>query len=225
MWLARFLSSLPAILKDYPKARWLFLTLTVKNCDITELGDTITAMNASWKRLLKRKEFAPVTGWIRTTEVTRGKDNTAHPHFHALLMVPPSWFSIHYVTQARWVAIWRDCAKLDYDPILDIRTVKAKGGKTDIHSAASETLKYAVKPSDMIDNPEWFLELTRQLHKRRFIATGGVLKDVLKIDQESNQDLITVGEEEPATADNEPRLAFAWKKTERQYKRAPWLDR
>nr|AYU67741.1 replication protein [Escherichia coli] len=28
----------------------------------------------------------------------------------------------------------------------------------------------------MVNDPEWFLELTRQLHKRRFISTGGALK-------------------------------------------------
>ncbi|KEM81862.1 replication family protein, partial [Escherichia coli 7-233-03_S3_C1] len=39
-----------------------------------------------------------------------------------------------------------------------------------------ETLKYSVKPEDMANDPEWFLELTRQLHKRRFISTGGALK-------------------------------------------------
>ncbi|MDI4746156.1 protein rep, partial [Salmonella enterica subsp. enterica serovar Kentucky] len=37
-----------------------------------------------------RKEFKPVQGWIRTTEVTRGRDGSAHPHFHTLMMVPPS---------------------------------------------------------------------------------------------------------------------------------------
>ncbi|WP_176687188.1 protein rep, partial [Escherichia coli] len=35
------------------------------------------------------------------------------------------------------------------------------------------TLKYSTKPADMVADPEWFLELTRQTHKRRFVATGG----------------------------------------------------
>ncbi|MDI5424891.1 ROK family protein, partial [Salmonella enterica subsp. enterica serovar Kentucky] len=34
-----------------------------------------------------------VQGWIRTTEVTRGRDGSAHPHFHTLMMVPPSMLS------------------------------------------------------------------------------------------------------------------------------------
>ncbi len=45
-----------------------------------------------------------------------------------------------------------------------------------LQSAVAETLKYSVKPEDMANDPEWFLELTRQLHKRRFISTGGGAK-------------------------------------------------
>src|SRR5699024_9369280 len=59
----------------YPTHRWLFLTLTVKNCEITELRDTLQDMNDAWRRLIKRVEFMKgVEGWIRTTEVTRPKD-------------------------------------------------------------------------------------------------------------------------------------------------------
>ncbi|MDI5829362.1 protein rep, partial [Salmonella enterica subsp. enterica serovar Kentucky] len=47
-----------------------------------------------------------------------------------------------------------------------------------IRAMGAETLKYSTKPADMVADPEWFLELTRQTHKRRFVATGGALKDV-----------------------------------------------
>ncbi|MDK6280879.1 protein rep, partial [Escherichia coli] len=76
MWQARFYQSLPKIVAEYPDARWLFLTLTVRNCPITELGDTLTVMNAAFQRLKDRKEFRGVLGWVRTTEVTRGKDGS-----------------------------------------------------------------------------------------------------------------------------------------------------
>ena len=59
-----------------------------------------------------------------------------------------------------------------------------------LQSAVAETLKYSVKPEDMANDPEWFLELTRQLHKRRFISTGGALKNVLQLDRETNEDLV-----------------------------------
>ncbi|MGJ8945859.1 protein rep, partial [Salmonella enterica subsp. enterica serovar Kentucky] len=110
MWQARFYQSLPKIVAEYPDARWLFMTLTVRNCPITELGDTLNVMNAAFQRLKDRKEFLGVLGWVRTTEVNRGKDGNAHPHFHILLMVSPSMLSCDgYVKHARWVVLWRDC--------------------------------------------------------------------------------------------------------------------
>ena len=60
MWQARFYQALPKIVVDYPSSRWLFLTLTVRNCEIGELGTVLTAMNAAFKRMEKRKELSPV---------------------------------------------------------------------------------------------------------------------------------------------------------------------
>ncbi|MBE3060692.1 protein rep, partial [Klebsiella pneumoniae] len=58
----------------------------------------------------------------------------------------------------------------------------------------AETLKYSTKPADMVADPKWFLELTRQTHKRRFVATGGALQDVLKPDQETGADMGSGGD-------------------------------
>ncbi|MEQ1965537.1 protein rep, partial [Xenorhabdus nematophila] len=181
-----------------------------------------------------RKEFKPVQGWIRSTEVTLGKNGSAHPHFHTLMMVPPSMLSGDgYVKHYRWIELWRDCLRIDYDPNIDVRVVKPKRPKEGelqlnttadlIRGAVSETLKYSTKPSDMVANPAWFLELTRQTFKRRFIATGGALKDVLKLDQETNEDLILADDMEDGSDDGS-RLAFGWKISERRYRRLPERD-
>ncbi|MFO5973178.1 protein rep, partial [Pseudomonas aeruginosa] len=64
---------------DSPDSRWMFLTLTVRTCASEELGETLSRMNTAFQRLKDRKEFRPVQGWIRTTEVTRGS-GSASPH-------------------------------------------------------------------------------------------------------------------------------------------------
>jgi hypothetical protein len=216
MWQARFLQALPSIEAAYPKAHWLFLTLTVRNCAITDLRRTLQTMNEAWVRLIKRLEFADnVQGWVRATEVTRGQDDTAHPHFHCLLMARPSYFSKHYVTQSRWTDLWRECARLDYKPIVDIRRVRARRGapgETPLRRALAETLKYAVKPSDM--HGEWLIELTRQVHKLRFLSAGGVLKSILKEFEESEQDLLLNGEDGEGA---DPALFFDWRREIRRY--------
>ena len=50
MWQARFYQSLPKIVEINPMARW-FLTLTVRNCAIEDLGVTLTKMNSAFQRL------------------------------------------------------------------------------------------------------------------------------------------------------------------------------
>ncbi len=89
MWKARCYQSLPRVVEDYPDARWMLLTLTVSNCAIGELGETLNRTNAAFQRLKERKEFRPVAGWIRTTQYTRDRVVTAHPYFYPLPMVPP----------------------------------------------------------------------------------------------------------------------------------------
>ena len=67
-------------------------------------------MNSAWQRLAQTKRFKGVVkGFIRTTEVTRGKDGDmmAHPHFHALLLVDSSYFARNYIKQLEWVEMWQ----------------------------------------------------------------------------------------------------------------------
>jgi plasmid rolling circle replication initiator protein Rep len=176
MWKAKAYQILPKVIEKYPTHRWLFMTLTQKNIHITELRETLTEMNKSFKRMVGRKRF-PGIGWLRATEVTKGKYKTAHPHFHCLLMVRPSYFSHNYIKQSEWVELWRDCLRLDYNPIIDIRAVKKE---LDPSVLIPELLKYCTKESDMVADREWFLALTQQLHNMRAISTGGVLKEYLR---------------------------------------------
>jgi len=217
MWMARFSAALPCVLTQHPTARFIFLTLTWKNVSIGLLRATLQLMNKAWQRLSQLKAFKIVLGWIRTTEVTRGKDGTAHPHFHALLMVPANYFTKNYLSQAEWVARWRRASRIDYTPVVDIRSVKqaTDGG---IISAVRETLKYSVKPSDMKADVGWFLEITRQLRKLRFIASGGLLKSILRPEDETEKDLLVMGDAEPS--DEKASVFFDWQGVPKRYRRA-----
>ena len=212
-WKAKAFQILPKIVETYPKHRWLFMTLTIKNCRITELRETVQYMNKSWQRLVQRKIF-PAVGWLRSTEVTRGKDNSAHPHFHSLLLVPSSYFGGGYMKQDDWVALWRKCMRLDYDPIMDIRAIKK--GKSPM-SLVPEILKYCTKESDLVANREWFLEFTKQMHKLRCVSTGGVLKEYLSTLEREPEDLIGKSEDEDVN-DDDLHLYFKWRYKEKKYR-------
>ena len=83
-----------------------------------------------------------------------------------------------------------------------------------MHDATLETFKYSVKPSDMLaydDQGAWLHEITRQTHKMRFIATGGVLKGILKGDEEiTNNEMIHVNDESEQSADTGERVGFSY---------------
>ena len=56
---------LEEIKTQYPTHRWVFLTLTVRNCDLVDLRDTLKDMNASWKRMSETVAFKKgVAGFI-----------------------------------------------------------------------------------------------------------------------------------------------------------------
>jgi hypothetical protein len=82
--------------------------------------------------------------------------------------------------------------------------------------AVAEILKYAVKPSDMIRDHEWFRELVDQTHKIRGVAIGGILKRYMKDREREN--LTQEPGEEPAAPSGE-QLFFWWRKEVQRYKR------
>ena len=212
-WKAKAYKVLPQIVAAYPTHRWLFVTLTLKNVPISKLRDTLTWMHESFKRMVKLKDF-PAIGWLKSTEVTRGKDGSAHPHFHCLLLVQSSYFGKNYLKQADWCELWRKSLRIDYQPVVDVQAVK-KGSQP--MSLVPELLKYCTKESDLVCDREWFLELTRQMHKLRCVATGGVLKQYLKELEQDPDDLI--GKEETAEKEiDEGHLYFGWKRREKKYK-------
>ena len=126
-----------------------------------------------------------VKGWFRALEVTYNDDSdTFHPHLHAVIMVDKSYFKAgckDYMETADWVQMWRTAAKLDYDPVCDVRRVKGKRK----HKAIAEVAKYTMKDTDFIkeapdltDTLVYFL--STGLKNRRLFAFGGILKDIAK---------------------------------------------
>lgn len=219
VWRARFLKAVPNVLQDHPNANWLFLTLTVRNCALEELRATVEEMNKAFGRMVKRKQF-PALGYVRSLEVTRGRDGSAHPHFHILMVVRPSYFKGQtYLSQETWTELWKSCLRIDYTPIVNIKAVKPKHKDNDngIQIAILETLKYGVKESDLIADSQWLEELTKQLHKTRAVSVSGLLKQY--ISEEEPEDLINTDEEgiDESVTEEEQQLWFGWREMVSRY--------
>lgn len=212
MWKARAYKILPKVVDAYPTHRWLFVTLTIKNVPIAELRKNLTQMNRGFQRLSQLKAF-PALGWLRSTEVTRGRDGNAHPHFHCLLLVQPSYFGQNYIKQAEWAEMWRKSMRLDYTPVMDVQAIKQSSRPMEL---VPELLKYCTKESDLVVDRAWLLELTRQMHKMRAVATGGVLKEYLRELEEEPDDLI--GEGDAPEGEDRGTLYFGWKRQSKRYR-------
>lgn len=177
-WRRELGNALPLIIAAHPTFRFVFLTLTVRNCPATELRETLKAMSAAWQRLTKRREVVPILkGFLRGTEVTRGEDGSAHPHFHVLMIVPARYFTADYIPQKRWRELWQEAARLDYDPSVNVKAVKDAAGLVD---EVTKIAAYSVKKAEAVADPEWFNDFHDQTLGFRFTNTGGLFRDYLK---------------------------------------------
>lgn len=162
------------------RKRFLLLTLTVRNAPVSELRQHLKAMSAAFHRFMRRKRIRIVClGWLRSTEITRSKENEAHPHIHALLIVPSNYFrqdNRNYLDQSIWQSLWRSAAGLNYDPVVDIRPLRGP-----IMKSLGEVTKYTVKPADLVASADWLKLYVKAIHKIRLFALGGCLKELARV--------------------------------------------
>lgn len=189
-------SKILEVLEESGKQKFLFLTLTVRNCPLRELGNQLDAMSVGYHRLTQRPAWRKrVLGVSRTTEITINHDDwSAHPHLHLLLHVPLDYgrkSSGLYWDLDAWKEQWAAAMGLSYDPQIDVQAIR--GGKTK-RQAIAEVSKYMAKPGDyLLDIDQvskagrWPVEsaqrhqdnlvyhLARQLRGRRLQSYSGTL--------------------------------------------------
>lgn len=192
------------------KPAFILLTLTTPNCRGDDLGDCITQMLKGFKRLFELKELGFVKGFLRTLEITYNpKRDDYNPHIHVMMGVHESYFSHGYLSQRRWLALWKKSVRRDDVQIVDARRIHGNGqGVGDTHSSAMagvlETAKYCTKPSDYMKfdektgkysvNDKVLEVLMRNLKGRKLVALGGAFREIhknLKMQDEESSDLIS----------------------------------
>lgn len=191
------------------QVRYLFITLTQKNCCGSELVQEINKINKSFSLLVdKTKRVQPATkfkkmllGYIKSTEVTYNpKTKTYHPHLHCIFAVQEEYFNkVNYINKNTWRAIWADLLKVDYLPQVNVQAIKPARQQ----KAVAELAKYPAKVSSILNLPQMqavqvIIDLTTLCYKRRFVAFGGIFKKtkaLLKLQdvEAENADLVGAG--------------------------------
>ena len=209
-------------IKQEPKGRFLFLTLTVKNVEGEALNSTISQLTKSFDRLFKRaKVQRNLLGYLRSVEVTHNEnDKTYHPHIHVLMMVRPSYFQSKkdYITQKEWSDMWSQSLKVDYVPMIDIRTVKETG--KGLRGAVLETAKYPTKPIKLdIENKQVVDDLYNGLYRKRQLGYGGLFKTIKKqlaLDDAENGNLVHTSDDKENISKGTEIVAI-WNATKQNY--------
>lgn len=199
-----------AILAD-KKARFIFVTLTIKNIAGDKLKETIKRMNEGFRRLTGKGKSGLVTskvfrdnllGYMKAIEVTyNARRNSFHPHIHCIFEVRPSYFgAAGYINHADWRKIWREVMGLDYEPQVNVKAIKNTTAK-----AVAEVAKYPVKTSGIlkIKNKEKaaaaLTQLKHGVHNCHFVTFGGDFRDYkrkLALDDIESGDLVHVETDE-----------------------------
>lgn len=201
--------------RDFPDYRYLFLTLTVRNCTSDELPKTLDLLYSGWRnfyhesglfRSYYRSKRPPVfQGSFRALEVKLGRDDVSwHPHLHVILAVKSDYFSGQSYLSARdFVALWRKACRLDYDPVCWVERVMGSAddsGRVSYRDAVAEVSKYPVKSDDYlsgdIDTDVSRVEtLLKSISYRRLCAYTGCFAKVrrqLGLDDAIDGDLVDV---------------------------------
>lgn len=219
VWQARLSQAIPRLYEAVPDLVPIFLTLTVKNCHVSELRATIQRLTAAFGKLTRRKWW-PGRAWVKSVEVTRNRaEQTCHPHLHALIWVGAEYFSTGYIHQSEWRSRWGEALLVDYLPVVNVKRVR---GQTTSNSGVDQSLagvlevaKYAVKACEIVREPQYLADLTHQMHGLRSLDVGGLLKPYLRTDEP--EDLINL-EEEPETAPEPTRYFVArWSRESQKY--------
>lgn len=190
---------------------WEAVTLTVKNCPVNKLTETINEMMKAWNCCMSNREMKEVcAGWARSLEITYNhKTRTFHPHFHVILVKNGSesagrtlvkrWLNCKYTTAGYMAqetheikSRWEENAA---EHIIDDVTIHA----------ILEAYKYAVKEQPDEDGKTVddmpvgaFRKLVEGIDGRRLVAFGGVIKywakvleaeDLDNIDDEAAEDI------------------------------------
>lgn len=165
---------------------YIFLTLTIPNISDIELAETIKKLHVAFNRLTKYKEVSKIVkGYFRSTELTYNRDRRDwHPHIHVLIAVNQSYFkSRDYISQLKWLALWKKAMKDESIKQVDVRRVKQRKGES-LMKTVCEVAKYPVKDSQYIDfgddifTAEQVVILDNVLERKRFVGWGGVLQDI-----------------------------------------------
>ena len=232
-WRRRLFTGLEAFHATAEKRVPIFLTLTVPNPRLEDLRETLKEMSKAWNRLVSSKAF-PTDLWFRRTEVTVGapvalQPTFAHPHFHALLLVKPSYFGKKYIKHDVWADRWTKAMRAEQRLVVDIRRVTTRGtsnadsepGSSELANESKrgvlEVAKYMAKGTQLLEIGEELPEFHHQMAGLRLYSVSRALRQYIRDGDIRQAELLDDDEGLPDAREPDAMAVATWFQDHQEY--------
>ena len=138
----------------------LLLTGTMQNCPVIETKAGINNLRSQFNRMMRCQPWKQAVGSLYSFEVTRSASGQAHPHYHALILMPAGILNRHQAA--------------DFSSMKLVRPSSEFGAIKWAHYLGKPSVKV---DEAMLDDPPFLLGLLEQLYGVRMFTACGKIWD------------------------------------------------
>ena len=166
---------------DNEEKHLFFMTLTVPNCQISDLSITLDKFQEAYKGFRRNPQISQFKSYVRTLEITFNEKKEAHPHYHILFLADKYYFSKknkNYIDLAKGdlKKLWASHFLKDKNSHINVdfrKAVKRDGYKDSLSSTIQELAKYMTKSADFSNlNSDNFQKVVAQTFNKRNISAS-----------------------------------------------------
>ena len=159
-------------------SKWVAVTFSVRQCEVTELSECLEAMKVAFRRMTHRRFWSRhVQGALRALRVDQGFSDTkvAHPRFECVLLLRPDISKDPAgFREDLWDKLWRDCLGEDF--IGEVHPENVEPIEQDVRAQVQQATIRALRPRTSPTSPGWFLTAMPQMDSFRWMERFGVLR-------------------------------------------------
>jgi hypothetical protein len=206
---ARFFNNLPVVMEQYPNHCWYFVTLTIHDCSVHDVGKSLNRLNKAFQNLLRGDKFSRYfkqnskekCGYYKVLEVSQSDfSHLCRPHVHAIFHLPKkSSYSSNYISQDTLIKLWNIALNVDDKYVKDvtIERINYKDNHEQIINICNIGSYMIRNKLDLLRDKDFTCEYLRQIRHKNLCSSAGTLKGINKnnsnyVKEEMDSDNINV---------------------------------
>lgn len=159
------------VLAKHPSFKIIFLDLSCGEIELSSLKRTIKDFKESFHRLNQLKVCKQIEGYLRYSRVSKVDAHRVRLHSQCIIFVRPGFYGGgSYLKCEKWTQLWKRSLRRD-DAIARSKSIPPH--KVDLNSLL-------IDQEVPIDDVEWFVEYSNQMHQCKSITYGGVVAEYFR---------------------------------------------